>query len=173
LVSGILTPIRKDYDFIILDCAPGYNLLTRSSLVASDFYILPAKPEPLSVAGIQLLERRIAKLRKNHQVSEPIPTQLLGIVFSMAGGFFTSRYYNQVMQRIRQDFNEVQIFKTQIPNDINVSKAVDSFKPVVLTQPKSSGAKAFGRLAQEFIHKLEVVLGSKAQKTRMSLSELE
>src|SRR5689334_1358715 len=59
LINNILKPVREEYDFILLDCAPGYNLLTRSALAASDFYILPAKPEPLSVVGIQLLERRI------------------------------------------------------------------------------------------------------------------
>jgi chromosome partitioning protein len=173
LVSGILKPVLPDYDFVILDCAPGYNLLTRSSLAASHFYLLPAKPEPLSVAGIQLLERRIAKLRESHQGDDVIQTQMLGIVFSMAGGLLPSRYYNQVMQRVRQDFSEAQIFKTQIPNDINVSKAVDSFQPVVLTQPTSAGAKAFMKLTQEMLYKLQVALGSKEQKSRMSLSELD
>jgi chromosome partitioning protein len=66
LIGQIVEPIFQDYDFIILDCAPGYNLMTRSALVASDFYLLPAKPEPLSVVGIQLLERRIAKLKESH-----------------------------------------------------------------------------------------------------------
>ena len=56
LLGKILEPVRNEYDFIILDCAPGYNLLTRSALATSDFYVLPAKPEPLSVVGIQLLE---------------------------------------------------------------------------------------------------------------------
>ncbi|KKI98142.1 ParA family protein [Prochlorothrix hollandica] len=173
LVAGILKPVMGDYDFIILDCAPGYNLLTRSSLAASHFYLLPAKPEPLSVAGIQLLERRIAKLRASHQGVDQIPTQMLGIVFSMAGGLLSSRYYSKVMQRVRQDFGETQLFKTQIPNDINVSKAVDSFKPVVLSQPSSAGAKAFAKLTQEVLQKLELVLGSKDQKSRMQLSELD
>lgn len=173
LVAGILQPVAKDYDFIILDCAPGYNLLTRSSLAASHFYLLPAKPEPLSVAGIQLLERRIAKLRESHQGTDQIQTQLLGIVFSMAGGLLPSRYYHKVMQRVRQDFSEIQLFKTQIPNDINVSKAVDSFKPVVLSQPTTAGAKAFTKLTQELLDKLQTALGSKEQKSRMHLSELD
>ncbi|MGA0199335.1 MAG: ParA family protein, partial [Prochlorotrichaceae cyanobacterium] len=51
MVKTILDPVRHNYDYIIIDCAPGYNLLTRSSLVNSDFYLLPAKAEPLSVAG--------------------------------------------------------------------------------------------------------------------------
>ncbi|MEB3275242.1 MAG: ParA family protein [Prochlorothrix sp.] len=173
LVAEILQPIQKDYDFIILDCAPGYNLLTRSSLAASHFYLLPAKPEPLSVAGIQLLERRIAKLRESHQGEDQIQTQLLGIVFSMAGGLLASRYYHKVMQRVRQDFNEAQLFKTQIPNDINVSRAVDNFKPVVLAQPNAAGSKAFVKLTQEFLSKLQLALGSKDQTSRMRLSELD
>ena len=55
-----------EYDFVIMDCAPGYNLLTRSAIAASNFYLLPARPEPLSIVGIQLLERRIAKLKESH-----------------------------------------------------------------------------------------------------------
>ncbi len=68
LIYGILQPIINEYDYIILDCAPGYNLLTRSGIMASNFYLLPAKPEPLSLVGIQLLERRIAKLKETHHL---------------------------------------------------------------------------------------------------------
>ena len=67
LIQQILAPVIDNYDFIILDCAPGYNLLTRSGIAASDFYLLPARPEPLSLVGIQLLERRIAKLKESHK----------------------------------------------------------------------------------------------------------
>ena len=173
LVKGILAPVQSDYDFIILDCAPGYNLLTRSSFVASNFYILPAKPEPLSIAGIQLLQRRINRLRQNYEEIEPMAIELLGIVFTMSGNLFTSRYYNQVMRRVQQDYNEQQIFKTQIPNDIQVSRAVDAFKPVVLANPGAAGAKAFGKLTTEFLQKLELLSGTKEQVSRMSLSQME
>lgn len=154
LVRTILQPVLKDYDFIILDCAPGYNLITRSALLASDFYIMPAKPEPLSLIGIQLLERRIAKLKELHKENLPQAMQLLGITFILSGNLFTSRYYGQVMRRLNEDFSEAKIFKTRIPTDVNVSKAVDSFMPVVLSQPNSAGAKGFTTLTQEFMHKL-------------------
>jgi chromosome partitioning protein len=50
---------------------------------------------------------------------------------------------------------------------------VDSFKPVTLLQSKSAGAKAFMDLTQEFVQKIEVLVGSKDQKSRLSLSELD
>lgn len=164
LVKQILEPVLDKYDFIILDCAPGYNLMTRSALAASDFYVLPAKSEPLSIIGIQLLERRIAQLKENHASEASLNIRLLGIVFTMSGNLITGRYYRQVMQRIYQDFDAAKIFKTQIPMDVNVAKAVDSFMPVVLTNPQSAGAKAFTQLTQEFIQKLQSEIDADAQK---------
>ncbi len=155
LINNIIKPVREEYDFIILDCAPGYNLLTRSALAASDFYILPAKPEPLSVVGIQLLERRIAQLKDSHEHEAKINIKMLGIVFSMASSnLLNGRYYRQVMHRVVEDFGVDKICKAQIPVDMNVAKAVDSFMPVVLTAPQSSGSKAFFQLTQELLQKL-------------------
>lgn len=155
LVRDILKPVRDQYDFILLDCAPGYNLMTRSALATSDFYLLPAKPEPLSVVGIQLLERRIAKLKDSHEHEAKINIQMLGIVFSMCNtNMLTGRYYKQVMHRIVEDFGVETICQAQIPVDVNVAKAVDSFMPVTLLNPGSSGSKAFIHLTEELLRRL-------------------
>jgi len=155
LLGKILEPIRQDYDFILLDCAPGYNLLTRSALAASNFYILPAKPEPLSIVGIQLLERRIGQLKESHEQEAEIDIKILGIVFTMSNNnLLTGRYYKQVMYRVNQDFGSAKIFQTQIPVDVNVARAVDSFSPVVINSPQSAGSKAFSQLARELLQKL-------------------
>ncbi|MEL7242730.1 MAG: ParA family protein [Cyanobacteria bacterium J06636_27] len=155
LLGKILEPVRNEYDFIILDCAPGYNLLTRSALATSDFYVLPAKPEPLSVVGIQLLERRIAQLKESHEQEANINISMLGIVFTMSNSnMLTGRYYKQVINRVYQDYGAEKICQTQIPVDVNVAKAVDSFMPVVLNSPQSGGSKAFNQLTQELLQKL-------------------
>ncbi|BDA74904.1 cobyrinic acid a,c-diamide synthase [Rivularia sp. IAM M-261] len=155
LLSKILEPVRDEYDFIICDCAPGYTLLTRSALATSNFYILPAKPEPLSIVGIQLLERRIAQLKDSHEQEAKIDIQMLGIVFTMySGNLLSGRYYKQVMNRVYQDFGDSKVFKSQVPMDMNVAKAVDSFMPVVLNNPQSPGSKSFVQLTQELLMKL-------------------
>ena len=154
LLKNIIAPVRDEYDFIIMDCAPGYNLLTRSGIAASDFYLLPARPEPLSLVGIQLLERRISKLKTNHQNTAPINLNLLGIVFILSGNTIFQRYYKQVMRRVQQDFTPDKLFKNNIPMDVNVAKAVDAFTPAVLNTPNSAGAKAFTQLTEEMLGKL-------------------
>ena len=71
------------------------------------------------------------------------------------------------MKRVNHDFGEEKVFNTQIPIDVNVSKAVDSFMPVVLTNSQSAGAKAFTQLTQEFLQKLKVSLDTQEQKNNL------
>jgi chromosome partitioning protein len=156
LIRQILEPVIDYYDFIILDCAPGYNLLTRSGIAASDFYLLPARPEPLSLVGMQLLERRIAKLKESHKDTHPVNVQLLGIVFILSAGGLMGRYYKQVMKRVEDDFLPEQLFSQSIPMDVNVAKAVDLFTPVSVAMPNSGGSKAFMRLSDELLAKSSV-----------------
>ncbi|MEB3294715.1 MAG: ParA family protein [Synechococcales bacterium] len=174
LMRNILLPISSNYDVIILDCAPGYNLITRSALLSSHYYLIPAKPEPLSLIGIQLLERRINRLREAHRDDEVInAVEMLGITFSLSGNLLTGRYYNQVMKRLNDDFSEAKLFKTKIPMDVNVSKAVDSFMPVVLSNPTSAGGKAFIQLAQEFMQKLATLARINEPPAKFALANLE
>jgi cellulose biosynthesis protein BcsQ len=156
LIKQILDTVIDEYDFIILDCAPGYNLLTRSGIAASNYYLLPARPEPLSLVGIQLLERRIAKLKESHKNIQPLDVNLLGIVFILSAGGLMGRYYKQVMKRVKDDFYPEQLFEQAIPMDVNVAKAVDLFTPVSIAMPNSAGSKAFTKLTEEFLAKAAV-----------------
>lgn len=155
LMRDILAPIVNEYDFIILDCAPSYNLLTRSGIMACNYYIMPARPEPLSLVGMQLLERRIATMREAHEHDEhKMLSQLLGVVFVLSGNTMFNRYYDQVIQRVAQDFKPEKIFQTRIPMDVNVARSIDTFTPVVIDNPGTAGSKAFVKLAQEFLQKV-------------------
>jgi chromosome partitioning protein len=172
LIRNILKQVDSEYDIIILDCAPGYNLVTRSALLASNFYLIPARPEPLSLIGIQLLERRIAKLREAHKDDPSIKMEMLGITFSLSGNFLTGRYHNQVMNRLNEDFSEGKLFKTRIPMDVNVSKAVDSFTPVVLSNPNTAGSKAFLQLGQEVLQKVTEMARVNVAPSKVAIGDL-
>jgi len=148
LVRSILNPVRENYDLILLDFPPGDYLLTRSGMIASDFYLIPAKPEPLSVVGMGILQGRIRKLKE----SDRTKINLIGIVFTSLGHASTMAV--KVKNRVIAEFGENKIFTTEIPRNVAVAKAVDEFQPVVLTDPQATGAKAFIELTTEFLQKL-------------------
>ncbi|OKH13831.1 ParA family protein [[Limnothrix rosea] IAM M-220] len=147
LLKRILRPIAPMYDFVLLDFSPGDHLMTRSGILASDYYVIPAKPEPLSVIGIGILEGRIKQF-KDHQRSN---IKLLGITFTSLGR--TTKMAAQVQERLERDFGKKSLFQTAIPINVAIARAVDFYKPVVMTEPKSTGAKAYKRLANEFLYR--------------------
>ena len=53
LLKEALKPVRKDYDFIIIDCPPSRNILTVNALVAADEVIIPSLSEILAVRGMK------------------------------------------------------------------------------------------------------------------------
>src|SRR5258705_8698679 len=45
------------YDYVIIDCPPTISIFTMAAILASNKYLVPIKPDPLSVVGLPLLER--------------------------------------------------------------------------------------------------------------------
>jgi chromosome partitioning protein len=153
LVDDIVSPLVKDYDFIFLDCAPGYDILTRSAIVASDFYLIPNLPEQLSWFGTQLLQKRIQKLKNMHKSF----SQLIGIVFRRPANVASS--YEKSKRKFIEDFGINKIFRTEIPTSVVISEAAAKHKPVVLTAPSHAGSRAFRELTEEFLEKLSLSKG--------------
>jgi chromosome partitioning protein len=56
--------------------------------------------------------------------------------------------------------------------DVNVSKAVDSFSPVVLSNPNTAGSKAFLQLGQEFMQKVTAMSRVNVAPSKVALGDL-
>ncbi len=63
LRDGLETPaIQENYDYVLIDCPPNFNIVTKTAIVASDRVLIPTIPDYLSTLGISQLERHIAEL---------------------------------------------------------------------------------------------------------------
>ena len=87
-----LKEVENDYDLVLIDCPPNFNIVTQNAIIASDMYVVPAKADFLSTLGIDQLVRHIDALTKkyNKYVDEDdqsrwdkINPQLGGVVFTM------------------------------------------------------------------------------------------
>ncbi|MBX6749975.1 MAG: ParA family protein [Micromonosporaceae bacterium] len=89
LADALEDPAFAEYDVVIIDCAPNFNMITRTAVVASDQILIPAKADYLSTLGIDYLRRKVAELvRDYNEVAGDkggiaIAPELLGIVFTM------------------------------------------------------------------------------------------
>lgn len=72
---------KKDaYDFVIIDTPPTPSHYMMSALLASDYYLVPVKPEPLSRVGIDLLRGVIGRCSENHGHD----IECIGVVITLA-----------------------------------------------------------------------------------------
>lgn len=86
-----LAEVERDYDVVLIDCPPNFNIVTQNAIIASDLYIVPAKADFLSTLGIDQLVRHIDSLtsRYNNYVLEDggnmslIKPKLSGVIFNM------------------------------------------------------------------------------------------
>jgi chromosome partitioning protein len=86
LADALAEPDFAEYDVVLMDCAPNFNMITRTAVVASDHILIPAKADYLSTLGIDYLRRKVAELVRDYNEvagDQEIGPDVLGIVFTM------------------------------------------------------------------------------------------
>jgi chromosome partitioning protein len=92
LKQGLADLKDQSYDVVLIDCPPNFNIVTKTAIVASDYLLVPAKPDYLSTLGIEQLQRHVTELVTdyNKHVEEAaddswtlIGPEIMGVVFTM------------------------------------------------------------------------------------------
>lgn len=146
LVRDALARLRDAYDFILIDTAPGLQLLSLSALAAADQIVIPQQCSFLALHG----------LRAVNDIIDRLHTQA-GICVSVAGILLTmfdkrTVHHRQVTDMVRGGFGSL-VFRTPIPFTIRVQEAAVARLPVTEYEPRSPAADAYRRLAQEVIQR--------------------
>ena len=59
-----LADLKKDYDYILIDCMPSLGMLTINALVAADSVIVPVQAHYLPLKGMTQLMKTIGKVQR-------------------------------------------------------------------------------------------------------------
>lgn len=140
-----LLEIRNDFDYIIIDCPPSLGLLTINGLVASDQVLIPVQAEYFALEGLGQLISTISLIQENIKPE----LDILGAVLTMYDKRF--KLANDVLMELYRYFPN-KIFRSVIPRNIRLSEAPSHGKTILAYDPKSKGAKAYERLAREFVY---------------------
>jgi len=143
-LSRVLSKLRGDYDFILIDCAPSLGLLTINALTASDHVIIPLECEFFALRGVALLTDTIGKVQDRLNPD----LELLGIL----GTMYDSRtlHSREVLERVVQAFGE-DVFHTVIRRTIKFPETTVAGEPITTYASASPGADAFRQLAREVL----------------------
>jgi chromosome partitioning protein len=139
-----LSKVKKEYDYILIDCSPSLGLITINSLTAADSLIIPVQCEYFALEGLgKLLNTiKIIQTRLNPRL------EIEGILLTL----YDSRTSlgNQVVQEVRTHFKKM-VFDTIIPRNVKLSESPSFGLPAVVHDADSKGAISYLNLAREIL----------------------
>ena len=143
-LRNLLNTIKKKYDYIIIDCPPSLNILTVSSLTASDGVLIPVQCEFFALQGLSELITTIETIKEstNNNLS------IKGIIRTMFDP--RNNLANDVSAQLIKFFKE-KLFKTIIPRNITVAEAPSHGMPVTEYDKHSKGSLSYLSLTGEII----------------------
>ena len=139
-----LLEIRNDYDYIFIDNPPSLGLLTLNGLVAADSVLIPVQAEYFALEGLGQLMHTIELVKTNLQPS----LDVFGAVITMYDS--RTRLSKEVMEELYRFFPD-KIFRSVIPRSVRLAEAPSFGKTIRHYDPYFKAAKAYERLAKEFV----------------------
>ena len=145
LLKKYITPIRDNYDFIIIDCPPSLNILTVNAMTTADAVLVPIQCEYYALEGLSQLIHTInlVKQRLNPEL------EMEGVVFTMYDA--RTNLSLEVVENVKKNLKQ-NVYKTIIPRNIRLAEAPSHGLPINLYDSKSVGAENYRLLAQEVIY---------------------
>lgn len=146
ILKQLLAPLKKVYEYILIDCSPSLGLITVNALTAADSVIIPVQCEYFALEGISKLLNTIKIIKSKLNPSLEIEGFLLTMYDSRL------RLANQIYEEVKRPFQNL-VFNTVIQRNVKLSEASSYGKPVILYDADSKGSLNYMQLAQELIEK--------------------
>lgn len=144
VLKGLIDTVRKDYDYILIDCMPSLGVLTVNALVASDSVIIPSQPSFLSAKGLNLLLKTVARVHRSINPGLAID----GILMTMVDR--RTNNANAVISSLRRDVGQrLRVFDTEIPLSVRAAEAALKGGSIFAYDKTCKVAEAYGRLTKE------------------------
>ena len=144
ILKRVLSPLKGDYDYILIDCSPSLGLITINALTASDSIIIPVQCEFFALEGIAKLLNTIKIIKSNLNPA----LRIEGFLLTMYDARL--RLSAQVHDEVRRHFGDL-VFNTVIARNVRLSEAPSHGMSVLEYDCNSKGAKNYTNLAKELI----------------------
>lgn len=146
ILQEALTPLKKKYDYILIDCPPSLGLLTVNALTAADEVYIPLQAQYLAVKGLNslldIIEMIRKKLNKKLKIGGVLVTQ-----------YDSRKVLNRDTSESIADLFKAEVFNTKIRDNVALAEAPTAGQHIYSYAPQSHGAVDYMSLANEIINR--------------------
>ena len=146
VLKNYVDMMRKDYDYILIDCMPSLGMMTINALVAADSLIIPSQPAYLSAKGLDLLMRSVSKVKRSINPGLRID----GILLTMVDR--RTKNAVEIIDALRASYqSRIRVFSTEIPRSVRAAEASVTGGSIFEYDGDGKVAQAYERLAKEVL----------------------
>lgn len=143
-LKNCLKEIKKDYEYILIDCMPSLGMITVNALAAADSVMIPVQAQYLPAKGMTQLVQTIGKVQRTLNPDLRID----GIVLTLVDG--RTNLAKQTLHILRNQYgNRMKIYSSQIPVAVKAAETSFQGKSIYAYDKNSSVAKAYENLTKE------------------------
>ncbi|MHC4336455.1 MAG: AAA family ATPase [Planctomycetota bacterium] len=150
-LKNILTDVKNDYDYAIIDCPPAVGLLTFNALRASSDVIVPVETGYFALHGLSRQLETLSILSK--RCSQDVSVRVLASMYDIR-----TKMAREILAELRKHFAD-RMFNAIVNFNTKLKEAASFGQPINEYDPTSKGHRNFRSLAEE-------VLGSHVQQQR-------
>lgn len=144
VLKTCMSEVKKNYDYVLIDCMPSLGMLTINALAAADSVIIPTQPHYLSAKGLELLLRSVSKVRR--QINPHL--RIDGILMTMV--MPRTNISKEVTALVKSAYGQnIKVFDAQIPHSIRAVEATAEGKSIFAYDKNGKVAAAYEQFGKE------------------------
>nr|WP_315430284.1 ParA family protein [uncultured Prevotella sp.] len=147
VLSRALSPIKENYDFILMDCPPSLGVLTLNACTFATDIIIPLIAEVLPFKGLAMINEFISNVR---DCLNP-EAHVSGVLITR---WEKTKLTSGIEQELRSSWGDL-IFKTKIRKNVTIAEAPLESSNIIEYAPKSNGAADYLSFTEELLNRLQ------------------
>lgn len=145
-MKSCLSELKKDYDYILIDCRPSLGLLTINALASVDSVIIPVQSEYFAVKGMSHLLSTLLNVKKKINPELKVAGILLTMVDSR------TNLSKDIREEIKRNYSSAfKLFDSFIPKAIKTAESSRMGESILSYSLKSKVTDSYINLAKEVI----------------------
>lgn len=146
ILKSLLAPIKDEYDYVLIDCAPSLGLLTINALAAATSVLIPVQAHYLSAKGLELLISTIAKVKRNINPE----LSFNGILITMHNSRLN--FGKTIISDLQEAYGKhIPIYKTTIPQSVKAVENTAQGQSLYVYDKKCKASLAYEEFAKEVL----------------------
>ncbi|EMP4400223.1 TPA: ParA family protein [Vibrio parahaemolyticus] len=148
-LKSFLLNLEDEYDYVVIDTPPTPSVWMTSALIASQYYLIPVKADPISLTGIDLLKSIINEKKENFALK----LECAGLILTLTED--TTRVYKKAKENLLRDkYWKKYLYKQDLPKRTGIADKQLDQKHILDSSDSTSKLRLSG-VVNEFLGRID------------------